>query len=121
MRLSLSCLLSSGSRGLSPALTSKAGIWQVRFVETEVVAHPVGEGGAQAKINRREMGKGRYVTFPNTPLQSRLEEEMRNSPFKSKRVNSKPHRHPLPQRAVQRRGSRINRNRGHQGLLVGFS
>ena len=34
-----------------------------------MVTHPVEEGGPQTKINMREMGKGRYVTFPNTPLQ----------------------------------------------------
>lgn len=115
------CWLSSSARGLSPNLTSKAGICQVCFVETEVVAHPVGEGDAQAKINKREMEKGHYVTFPNIPLQSRLEEEMRTSPFKSRRVNSKPPRHPLPHSALQRRGSQTNRDHSHQGLLVGFS
>lgn len=38
-------------------------------METGVVTHPVGEGGAQAKINRRRMGKSPSVTFPNTPRQ----------------------------------------------------
>lgn len=109
------CWLLSDSRELSPALTYEAGTWQIHFVETEVVTHPVGEGGAQAKINMREMGKGRYATFPNTPLQRACGRGNENQSFQKQKSKRKTPQAPTSTQSCAEEGSHwVNRNCGHQ-------
>lgn len=87
-----------------PCLTSKAGTWQTHVVETDVVPHPVGEGEPQTKINMREMGKGRHVTFPNTPLQRVCGGGNENRSFQKQKSKVKAPQAPNPHNPPMQRG-----------------
>lgn len=80
-----------------------------------MVTHPVGEGGPQAKINRRGMGMGCYVTFPNTPLQRACGGGNENQSFQRQKSKLKPPQAPTSTQSCAEEGSHwINRNHCHR-------
>lgn len=115
------CWFLSNSGELSLALTSKAGTLQTDFIETEVITHPVGEGGAQAKINMREMRKGHYVTFLNTPLQRACGGGNENQSFQKQKSKIKTPPAPTSTQKCAEEGSHwINGNCCHQEAACGI-
>lgn len=67
------------------------------------------------------MGKGRYVTFPNTPLQRACGGGNENQPFQRQKSKLRPPQAPASTQSRAEEGShRINRNRCHREAASGI-